>query len=437
MVERGPRFSGKNLSRRDFLKIAGALGLGATLLSACQALGIEVQPVQAAEANNDRPTATAAEISPTIEASPTAETIPASLEANQAALKKMGYEIRQGERGWELISPQDQIVLIASDTLTVQAFGANSEMIISPEQAFSITKTSGLGMENLLTLSNTQGEVTHTYLEHGGYWAPLAEIQTNPREIENYPQVAIEDLWNGRLAQSEALAAEPFPEGTLVPDGFVYLLRLSSQGYIIELRDVVNGLLDTNYRYFLELLNKNNDYRRWTNFYRSQTPEGVDIIIATEQILMPDGETSAFLHHVIGGERPWRENLVYGGNRINLVQNVFLGRVEPSAENTTSMAMRPIVFSSGYDDPNPWGISFTKESNAGIDLMSFPQNNPANAKDGLEEFFRQQFETFDRSIPNAPIGEVEEDVMEAWQRMGVTYVDAHGIYEDEYFNTTP
>lgn len=180
------------------------------------------------------------ETSPVIEVSPTAETMPASFEKNRRALEEMGYTFQWG-RGIELVGSNGNVIASSIDGLTISVYGQNGELTIFPEQAFAITKTSGLGMENLLTLSNTQGEVTQTYLENGAYWAPLTEIQRNPREIENYPRVPIEALWSGQLAQSEALTAEPFPEGTVPPDGLAYVLWRGNQLHWVTLDSVING----------------------------------------------------------------------------------------------------------------------------------------------------------------------------------------------------
>lgn len=403
------------------------------------ACGIEASPVSAAEPQpkNDIPSATATETSPTIEASPTAETMPASLEANQAALKKMGYEIRSGERGWELISPQDQVVLIASDTLTVQAFGANNEMIISPEQAFTLEKTIGAGMEQLLVLKNTEGNITHTFLERAGYWAPLLEQQTNPREIEQYPQVAFESIWNGQMAQTEALTAEPFPEGTFVPEGMAYVMWQVSGGYRVNLQDWGAGMWDEDKRYHTEVVNSQNDYRRWTRFYRSQTPEGVDVLIGTEQVLMPDGETSLFLHYVFGPEWPWEEDIQYAGTSRNLINSVFLARTERAEGNRSSLVMRPIISRVRFDG-EPFTSTLTGEPDAAYPLYDLSQNTPTTILEGLDDTFRN----FAENQGSGMVAEAGEEIREL-QYMGLDSINIQNIWPgngfppSNYFNHSP
>lgn len=344
-------------------------------------------------------------------------------------MKKLGYELRNGDRGWELISPQGDMVLSATDTLTVTAYGADNEVIISPEQAFAVTKTIGAGMEQLLTLNNAEGKPTHTFLERAGYWAPLAEIQTDPREIENYPEVPIEAIWNGLLAQSEALTAEPFPAGTFVPEKFIYVMWGGSQSYSIQLQDFGGGLADDDRRYHVEAVNKDNDYRRWTNFYRSQTPEGVEVIIGTEQILMPDGKTSLFFHYVFGPEISWEKDFNYAGRLQNLIDSVFLSRTLPAERGRDSMVMRPQIFTARWDDGSQFGGTFTGQPKAAISLYNLPHNNPATIKNGLEQTFRQFAETNSRGTVATAGDEVEK-----LQYMGLGSDVIQAIFS-AYFNT--
>ncbi|MCW5856191.1 MAG: hypothetical protein KIT46_09125 [Anaerolineales bacterium] len=316
------------------------------------------------------------ETSPVIEVSPTAETMPASFEKNRRALEEMGYTFQWG-RGIELVGSNGNVIASSIDGLTISIYGQNGELTIFPEQAFAITKTSGLGMENLLTLSNTQGEVTQTYLENGAYWAPLTEIQRNPREIENYPRVPIEALWSGQLAQSEALTAEPFPEGTVPPDGLAYVLWRGNQLHWVTLDSVINGQGNfNNESHYLTF------HYRWANFYRSTTPEGVEIIIATEQTLLPDGETSMFLHYIFGPEWGWEENGSYTNFRLNLIESVFLAYTQP-AEPGRSLVVRPVVFIDSYDPNFPLehfgnGVS-GEQPIATEELYKLPQNNPSES----------------------------------------------------------
>lgn len=384
--EFGPSFLGKNLSLKDFRKVSAMLGTGLSLTAALAACGLEPSPVSAAEPQpkSDIPSAMATEASPTIEPSPTARTLPASLEASQEALKELGYEIRQGERGWELVSPQNQIVLVASDTMTIQALGASNEVIISPEQAFGITTTNGLGMEQLLTLSNQDGVPTHTFLERAGHWAEVIQPYTNFHELDQCPAVPLEAVWNGQLAQSEALTSQPFPEGTLVPDYVDYLIRFSPAGYWVLLHDRVAGYSDMSIQYIREVAKKENYHRRYVSCYQTVTPEGAEAIIAAEQALMPDGETWRFEHTIMGREMPGEEDVNQQTETINLSDGILLAAKNPPKPGLGSVLLRPTIYGQRYDGSPLYNTGVYGMPSYGSFLYLLPQNNPLLIRPELE-----------------------------------------------------
>lgn len=333
---------------------------------------------------------------PTATATP--ETLPTILKELEPRLKGMGFELAEAGSQWELRDADNQLVLSASDVNSLTLYGAEGETFTQPAQAFSIQRTIGAGMEQLLVLGNTQGETTHTYLPRGGYWAELVEIQPEARVIADYPVVPIEALWSGLLAQTEALNAQPFPEGTVVPNGFGYRIRAGAEVYWVMLHEWTGDRWDISFNYLRSwshpddyIVDSSNDYRRFTNFYRSQTPEGTEILMATEQVLMTDGKTSLFLHYVYGPEWPWDEDARYAGHPVNLIDDVFLARiVPPKAGRQESWVMRPTIFTARWDGEPVrhggilgWGTAITE-------LYALPQNNPVAILDGLEESFREQ-----------------------------------------------
>lgn len=375
--------SKRKLSLLDFSKVASLIGMGATLLTACQEAGTEPR---ADVPPNTQPPETATENSPVIEATPTAETLPASLESNRAALQQMGYTLQQGERGWDLISPKGQTVLTAVDSLTLTLYGANNELSVIPEQNFGITETKGLGMQRLLTVTE-QGQVTQTFLERGGYWASLPEEYNNFDELENCPQVPIEYLWDG-LAQFEALRMKPFPEGTIAPEGYAYTIWKGNSVYWVLLNHVVDGLFD------MSANSRSTNYpRRYPTCYRSITPKGVEVVIAVEENLMPDGKRSFFQHYVYGMAWIKKEGIRYASQLWNLNHSVLNAYNEAPPSGWEAVTMRPKIFIEPHVDnfpPEQIGVDITGEQAPAMELYSLPQNDPTIIFSRVVEMARGQ-----------------------------------------------
>lgn len=380
-------------------------------------------PTQAA------PSATAeAAATPTTE--PTAETLPASLQSHRDTLEDLGYTLRHAGPGWELASPQGQIILTASDTRSIEVLGLNNEMFTFPEQAFGITETIGAGMEKLLTLTDAEGNITHTFLARVGYWAPLFTRETDPRAIDSYPLIPFEAIASGQLAQTEALSAEQFPEGTFVPYAFAYVMRRGSQSYSVLLQDWGGEYYDQDYRYHTELVNKENDYRRWVSYYRTISPlDGAELIVGVEQVLMPDGKTSLFLPYLAGDNISHTQDVPYNGTLLNLIDSVFLARTEQAKPWRESLVVRPVIFTARHDDGSQFGGSFTREQNNVIPLYNLPENNPASILEGLEETFRTYAETTGTGTVTVAGGEVAE-----LHYIGLSFSNIQNIRSD-YFNT--
>lgn len=229
---------------------------------------------------------------------PTIEPSPESFTNNRSVLEREGFRIESEEGPWRLVTGDEENpteVAVAPDSQTISIRTVNGQELTFPQEEFTPRGVDGIDTKLILTLENEQNEVEYFYLEGQGWVTPI-EIQTNPENREEYTQITPEDVWSGRLLYSELLVAQPFPEGTLVPDGFFYYGRWLPVGY----RVVLSSFLDTEGLGWTDVVNENNVFRRWVGFYKTETPEGVEIIIATEQFLSVNGQDSLFFHYAFG-----------------------------------------------------------------------------------------------------------------------------------------
>lgn len=371
---------------RKALEAASVLALAA---AACSAV---VSPT--VEGNDNQPVATATIDAPEFTATPTELPIPSSLKSQETALRQAGYEVQPTPEGVQLVNREGEPVLRSTEAATITITTKDSETLIFPQEDFEVRKTIGAGMENLLTVKDPEGNVEYFFLERAGYWATPLEWFTDPTEIENYPEIDLEDIWNGRAAQTAALNAEPFPEGTLVPREFdYYVWEASGIDHFVTLNaaypfplpnDANNAMIDFGGPYFEDVLRKNNDPQRWIAFYKTTTPEGREAVIGTQQIMAPDGETSIFLQYIFGHEWPWEDDSRPSGAVINLVESVFLNRSMPSVGRGGNQYARvnlvPVVFIEYGDFPRRGFLSnFTGSEavdSAAEELYPIDRNNP-------------------------------------------------------------
>lgn len=379
LIEQGQ--PGKSLKRK-ILETSIVLGLA---LAAC---GKASTPEVAA---GKTPVATEVSLDPqqgepTIE--PTENTIPESLAEQMPKLTQAGYRLEATSQGWELVSSNGEPVLSTPEPATVVIYLENSEAKIYPQEDYELRNTIGAGVDFIQTVKGPDGNVEYMYLEKVGYWVKPIEQQTDPEVIENYPNINLEDVWNGRVVYSELLTAEPFPEGTLVPNAFVYTIFESSGiDYFVALRglyshpDHPNGVYDTGDTYLTEMLRQGNDPQRWVAFYRTVTPEGKEAIIGTRQVMATGGEASLFLHYIFGPEWPTKD-VKKGQVTYNLVQTVFLNHTEPGFGRGGAKYSRanliPVIYTE-YDgfDGQVYGVQDAGESGgAGEEVYILDQNNP-------------------------------------------------------------
>ncbi|MFH2118475.1 MAG: hypothetical protein ABII10_01940 [Candidatus Paceibacterota bacterium] len=286
------------------------------------------------------------EPTPTIKPTEAIAPTPESFTSQQSSLKLVGYTIQATEDGTQLVNAENKVVIASTEVATVSITTATGETLKFPQEAFEGKSTTVAGVEYILTIKNAEGEVAYFFLEKTSEWVTPLEIQTNARELENYPEIDLADIESGRALISEALKAEPFPEGTLVLDDLYYFL---SQGlnydYNVQLVGITNGTNDNAWNAMEGIIKQNTDPRRWTNFYRTVTPEGKEAIIGTQQMLLPDGKTSVFFHYIFGPEWPWEEDYQPGNQSPrNLINSVFLAQTVPNDPNTRiSLTVRPIV----------------------------------------------------------------------------------------------
>lgn len=172
-----------------------------------------------------------------------------------------------------------------SETITV-----DGEEIQVPKEAFIDMNLNG-DTVTLKTVQLEAGTVDYFQLENEE-WATPIEVQRNPDNPENYTKIEAEDVWSGRLLYSEMLVAEDFPEGTIVPDSFWYTVK----GYAVGDVTMLEHYTSNN-----EELRTYNDFRRWTSYYWVNF-DGKRTVLAVEQVLSSDGNSSYFFPYVFGSQ---------------------------------------------------------------------------------------------------------------------------------------
>lgn len=376
-------------------KTKSVLQAASILALAAAACGTVVSPT--IEGNGNQPLATATSNTPEITETPTEAppATPESLTRQETLLRQAGYQIEATEQGVSLVNREGQPVLKSTEAATVTITTENGETLIFPQDDFEVRKTIGAGMENLLTVKNPEGNVEYFYLERVGYWATPLEWFSNPKEIENYPAIELQDVWNGRMAQTAAINAEPFPEGTLVPKGFVYTIwAASGPEYFVTLGGIYshpenpNGVIDHGGRYLEDLLRQDNDPQRWVAFYQTITPEGREAVIGIQQVMAPNN-SSLFIPFIFGPEWPIDEDYPnYQNTKINLVTSVFLGKSIPTIDrggrtpdNFVAIGLLPVIYTEYGDYPTRTMFGVFRGSDAkpsaGEELSQLTQNNLA------------------------------------------------------------
>lgn len=309
----------------------------------------------------------------------------------------------------EVVSPTPSIKTIRLET---------GEEFDFPLQAFENVSTIVAGIESIQVVRNTAGEVEYFLLPEKGYWVAPIEINTNPDNIENYPQISLEDGWDERLLYSEALEARPFPEGTAVPDRFVYKLLRSPLGSHIQL---VGWFDESEYNYsdpgFQENINIDNDYKRWIAFYRSTTPNETEVLVATQQMLSADGENSYLIHWIFGEEWNWTRDQ---DSKRNLIDSLFKAADPNHQGDFDRWRIAPSVYYFTAEDfYNTLFGTNAGSTTAAIELREDERNSLAANYPELEDLFQQAIQ--ERSV--VVVGDVDPEVMEWLQRtfqIGIT-----------------
>lgn len=387
-------------------------------LAACSTTAIATS-----ETDNNQPgIETSIELpTPTPEPTDVGVPTPESLTRQESQLILAGYTIQATPEGIQLVNREGLAVLSSTEPQMIKISTQSGEKEFS-QNTFVVRETIGAGVENILTIQSQQGEVEYFFLDRTNEWVTPIEQQTNPKEIENYPQIDINDIWNGRALYSELLSAEPFPEGTLVPDQLAYTLwRTGGGGYLVKIQHLVDGNYDTQLAFYRDLIRQNNDYQRWIAFYRSQTPDGIDVLIGTEQILSTDGETSIFLHYIFGPEWPWEDDYRFpSGRTLNLIDNVFQA-TDPSVSdpnNELGRVIRPVI-TVVYEDPElagrgiqilPGGAENNPPAAGGNLYLNFNQNNPVNVREDLAQLISNAAETTGPTVYVSAVGSEIEDM---------------------------
>lgn len=331
-------------------------------------------------------------------------TAPESFTSQKEILEKNGYVIQKNETGQWAIFDQATATEVthAKDANTLVYQTQEGEEIEASAETFKVHEVAGVDVKAILTIQDSNGKVDTFFLNHKGvetdyrYWTTPIEVQTNPEVIENYTPITMEDVWTGRLLFSELLDAEPFPKGTLVPDGFFYDLQsndpfFSPKASVGSLDTFIAGTSDlcgldgpadcAPYNFeakYYRTVNVDNDFKRWTAFYKSQTLGGQEVIVATEQILSKDGNSSYFYHYIFGHEWPWdRQNKNTNGETLNLIDSLFLAKKsQVPAGEVHKYVVRPVLF---FDPAGVMGAEYPFDSSipsAGAELYNLDQNNP-------------------------------------------------------------
>lgn len=281
-----------------------------------------------------------------------APSIPESITRYESILRQEGLSIAVVGSEVHVVNRDNEPVMTSAEASTITIQTEDGETLTFPEEALEIQQTIALGLENVLTIRDHEGNTQYFYLEKTGLWATPIEQFKDAQDIENYPVIRPEDVWSGRTLTSTALEAEPFPPGTLVPDEFAYMLWQGALKHVI-IQDFVNGGLDTQLGYW-ETVNQTNDYRRYDiAYYRAVTAQGVEIILGTQQVLTPDGVTSIFPTEGFGPEWSWVEGIRFSSGRIsNVVNSVFSARDPLRDRNIYSPnTLRPVITWTPQPEP--------------------------------------------------------------------------------------
>ena len=389
------------------------IGLSATALLALIAVSCKVSPP---EINNNYPTAVVIDEdpdisnpddedpddinqipTPTVKPTEVISATPESFTSQQSALREAGYTIQSTEDGTQLINRENKVVIRSTEAATITITTADQETLSFPQEAFEARDTIVAGVEHVLTIKNTEGEVIYFFLERTGQWVAPLEIFTDARETENYPEIDLADIESGRLLISEALVAQPFPEGTLVLDDLWWVLSTGIQyDYTIQLVGITHGTNDDAWTAMKDIITHETDPRRWTNFSRTTTPEGKEALIGTQQMLMPDGKTSVLFHYIFGPEWPWEEDYRPGNQTPrNLVYGVFLGQTNNS-EDRLSMTARLMPYVAygnftGSVSGQFIGPDFVSEASAPDELYHASEGGPLASNPDLVDLFNTKF----------------------------------------------
>lgn len=368
-------------------------------------------------------------------------TVPDSLSNQESILRLAGYRIQTSPDGVKLVDPHGQSALRSLEANTVVITTENDETLTFPQEAFEVRKTIGAGVEQILTVKSPEGAVEYFYLDRSGEWVTPIEQQTDPREIENYTEATMEDVWSGRMLYSELLNAQEFPAGTLVPDEFSYKLwRTGGGGYYVKIQHAIDGESDVGLKFNYEIVKHGNDYRRWVAFYQSQTPEGVDVLIGTEQVLSTDGKTSIFFHYIFGPEWPWTEDYHFSSGRtLNLVDNVFQATdpqvSDPSQE--LGRVIRPVITVTFGDPQNerrgltvlPNGLNGPPAAGGPL-YLDFQQNNPVLVRDDLAELITKAAEVTGPNVWVAYVGPEISELQYMYLMGTINYIIPPEYYQD-------
>lgn len=361
-------------------------------------------------------------------------------------LENAGYGLSSNKDGWEL-QDKNGIQVLEIKTNGSIAFSSETGKVEDySSEALWIKETIGAGVPFVLALRNLQREVEWIYLDKEGHWATPLQIDNDPKDIENYTEISLEDIWNGRVLYSELLQAAPFSETTLIPTGFVYSIwEASGIDYFVTLNALYidsahpAGVYDRGDRYLKEVLRKNNDPQRWIAFYHTTTPDGKAAIVGTMQVVAVGGQTSLFFHYIFGPDWPWDEEYLAFGAKINLIKSVFLSKETPTnenwrtPENYATVGLLPVIFTEYGDYPHRDMYTRTEGNSAGELLYELDQNSPLSIRSDLLEKIQDASENLEGLTD--PVDWAGEEI-NALQYMALSGWWAYSIIP-EYFHLEP
>jgi hypothetical protein len=350
------------------------------------------------------------------EATPTPESAPAALLEQMPLLEEHGYSLQQGERGWDLVDKTGHVVLTASDTLTVTAQAKEGEILILPAERFSVQETVGAGIPIVLTFKDAaaEGETAHIYLDQTGEWVSPVELQSDPREVDNYTHVTLDDFLTGRVLYSELLKTEPFPAEAVRPDRYEYVIYPTGgiSDYAVLLHTVINGNRDDSVAFWdSQDVNINNDYIRQSFFYTLNTQEGVRAVIATQQQQTPNGRVASF-HLSYGPNMPLAGEWARTGHgyQFNLLNSVFLARSEQPPEGFRAYTTPPVIHEERRPNYDATDWAQFGRNNMGArevrNLSLIPENNLMNI-DNLGDRIQEAWENWEQSQGVVPVSDDE------------------------------